>query len=169
MERIAGQEGVAQSAASREFWGAVMSTETNRAVELTVDVLALVGKDRQKVVMIKRAKPPYEDRWVLPGGHVEERDVSLTSAAARELWEETGIVTDPSHLTQFTILDALDRDPRGRKISVVFVVNITEESFAVHAAGSDAASVEALYIESISPHMVGFDHYRVFEMLARSS
>lgn len=33
--------------------------------------------------------------WVQPGGHVEDGDESVVSAALRELREETGIVTEP--------------------------------------------------------------------------
>lgn len=34
-------------------------------------------------------------RWLLPGGHVEESDVSLAAAAAREAFEETLVEIDP--------------------------------------------------------------------------
>lgn len=35
-------------------------------------------------------------RWLLPGGHVEESDSSLSGAAAREALEETGVEIDPA-------------------------------------------------------------------------
>jgi 8-oxo-dGTP pyrophosphatase MutT (NUDIX family) len=34
------------------------------------------------------------ERWLLPGGHVEESDASLAGAAAREAQEETGVRID---------------------------------------------------------------------------
>jgi 8-oxo-dGTP pyrophosphatase MutT (NUDIX family) len=33
-------------------------------------------------------------RWLLPGGHVEESDATLSVAAAREAWEETNVRID---------------------------------------------------------------------------
>jgi 8-oxo-dGTP pyrophosphatase MutT (NUDIX family) len=33
-------------------------------------------------------------RWLLPGGHLEAEDASLTDAAVREAHEETGLTTD---------------------------------------------------------------------------
>lgn len=36
-------------------------------------------------------------RWLLPGGHVEESDASLADAAAREAMEETRVRIDPGH------------------------------------------------------------------------
>jgi 8-oxo-dGTP pyrophosphatase MutT (NUDIX family) len=35
-------------------------------------------------------------RWLLPGGHVEESDVTLADAARREAIEETGVRIEPS-------------------------------------------------------------------------
>ncbi|MCB1486271.1 MAG: NUDIX hydrolase [Bauldia sp.] len=45
------------------------------------------------VLLIERAKPPYEKIWAFPGGAVEFGE-SLAVAAAREVLEETGIVVE---------------------------------------------------------------------------
>ena len=34
-------------------------------------------------------------RWLLPGGHCENDDVSISSVAGREAVEETGVAIDP--------------------------------------------------------------------------
>jgi 8-oxo-dGTP diphosphatase len=43
-----------------------------------------------RVLLTQRARPPFENLWSLPGGHVK-RGESLRDAAVRELKEETGI------------------------------------------------------------------------------
>jgi 8-oxo-dGTP diphosphatase len=43
-----------------------------------------------RVLLTQRARPPFENLWSLPGGHVK-RGESLHDAALRELKEETGI------------------------------------------------------------------------------
>jgi 8-oxo-dGTP diphosphatase len=42
-----------------------------------------------KVLLVRRAKPPLEDRWSLPGGRIEWGEAAK-DAALRELKEETG-------------------------------------------------------------------------------
>jgi len=43
-----------------------------------------------KVLLVKRKRPPNEDRWALPGGLVELGETA-EGAAAREVLEETGL------------------------------------------------------------------------------
>lgn len=43
-----------------------------------------------RLVVVRRAKPPYAGRWTLPGGAVE-RGERLAEAVAREVREETGL------------------------------------------------------------------------------
>lgn len=43
-----------------------------------------------RVLLLKRAKPPYAGFWVAPGGKIEDAE-SPRECAARELKEETGL------------------------------------------------------------------------------
>jgi len=43
-----------------------------------------------KVLLVKRKRPPNEGRWALPGGLVELGETA-EGAAAREVYEETGL------------------------------------------------------------------------------
>ncbi|MGZ8415669.1 MAG: NUDIX domain-containing protein, partial [Methyloceanibacter sp.] len=51
-----------------------------------------VFKDR-KVLLVKRARPPFAGLWSLPGGKTEGQEAPR-EAARRELKEETGIEAD---------------------------------------------------------------------------
>ena len=46
-----------------------------------------------RALLVQRAKPPFQNIWTLPGGHIEAGERAL-EAAHRELLEETGITAD---------------------------------------------------------------------------
>ena len=58
---------------------------------LTVDAVWL---RRGKVLLVRRARPPFRHRWALPGGFVELKE-TVEAAVVRELREETGLVGRP--------------------------------------------------------------------------
>jgi ADP-ribose pyrophosphatase YjhB (NUDIX family) len=63
-----------------------------------------------RVLLVRRARPPRLGLWSLPGGaqHVGE---GAETAARRELREETGIEAGP--LTLAAVIDAVTRDEAG--------------------------------------------------------
>lgn len=126
---------------------------------LTVDALITVA--RSQVVLIRRAKPPFMDRLVMPGGHVEESDESLAAACVRELEEEIGLLVQPQELRELMTLDTLGRDPRKSvSTSVVFTLDFaTQAELASCQAGSDALEIVIRDIATLMPEEIGFDHY----------
>ncbi|MES1156815.1 MAG: NUDIX hydrolase [Alphaproteobacteria bacterium] len=50
-------------------------------------IVVFRGKD---VLLVRRGKPPLQDRWSLPGGRIEWGETAR-DAALRELKEETGV------------------------------------------------------------------------------
>ncbi|MEU3420021.1 NUDIX domain-containing protein [Streptomyces murinus] len=53
--------------------------------------------DGEKILLSQRGGPYGYRRWHLPSGKLDQGE-TLTAGAARELFEETGVTTDPGHL-----------------------------------------------------------------------
>ena len=133
----------------------------------TVDILLL--DTNQHVLLIRRAKEPFMDKLVLPGGHVEAGE-TLSQAASRELEEEVGISIPAQRLEFLCCLDAPDRDPRpGIRISQVFWKRVPYGVLRSAHAGSDAQSIHLLPIQTLTPEMMGFDHFKAIEAFKRFS
>jgi len=107
-----------------------------------------------KVLLIQRLIPPFKDKWAIPGGFVN-MDETVEQAAERELKEETGL--ENVILSQFKTYSAVDRDPRGRTISVVFTGIAKKDAVAVAA---DDAKDAAWYKVNNLPELA-FDHQEI--------
>lgn len=131
--------------------------------KLTVDIVVTV--EQTAVLLIKRAKPPFMDRLVLPGGHVDATDMSFAQAAARELFEEVGLKVAPEALSFLMKLDAPGRDPRYDTESAVYTINVSHVIAAQAQAGSDARELVFCSINSLKPADMGFDHWLAISKL----
>jgi len=133
------------------------------AVAVAVDLAVLtIRGDRLHVLLVERAKPPYRGSLALPGGFFEPHsDQDLEQAAARELAEETGLVAGRLHLEQLGAYSALDRDPRGRVVSVAYVglgPRLPEPD-----AGGDAARARWIPVDPAAgvTEPLAFDHAQI--------
>lgn len=70
------------------------------------------------ILLVKRNKEPYKNQWCLPGGFVMEDETSLM-ASNRILTKETGLSN--VYMSELKVSDKIDRDPRGRVISVSYM------------------------------------------------
>ncbi len=77
------------------------------------------------MLLIERGRPPYEGKFALPGGFVNENE-SLDVAVHRELQEETNLTG--LTLCQIAAFGDPGRDPRGHTVSVAFHGVIEEVS-----------------------------------------
>lgn len=135
---------------------------------VTVD-LVLVGLHRGRLaaLLLRRDQPPQAGRWALPGGFVAIGE-SLDEAAARVLREKAGMAE--AHLEQLYTFGAVDRDPRTRVISVVYLALLREAQIAaalrtglVGAAVLAGDPVEALG-EDGTPLPLAFDHQAILAL-----
>ena len=109
-------------------------------------------QDRQpKVLLIQRGNPPFKGAWAFPGGFMN-MDETTEQCAIRELEEETGLRLSDVH--QIGAYSKVDRDPRGRTITVAYLA-IIDEPIAV-TGQDDAAKASDL------PHLA-FDHYDIMQ------
>lgn len=115
---------------------------------VTVD---LIVKIEDKIVLIKRAKPPYG--WALPGGFVDYGE-SLETAAVREALEETNLRVVLKE--QFHTYSEPDRDPRQHTVTTVYIA----EAKGFPKAGDDAGEAE-LFSRDKLPGNLAFDHGKI--------
>ena len=120
---------------------------------LTVDAI-VIKKQSLELLLIQRKNMPFVGKWALPGGFVD-MDELLVDGCVRELKEETGLVL--TRMTQFKTYDAINRDPRGRTISIVYY-GFAEENAEVQAA-DDAMQARWFSIKKLPE--LAFDHEQI--------
>ena len=121
---------------------------------VAVDIIIICWDSRRlEIPLIRRGAEPYRGEWALPGGFLEI-DETLYAAAGRELREETGVEWD--EWERGPIYDAVDRDPRGRVLSVPHIAIVPRSAVSLEA-GSDAAQAELHPLDRL-PGRLAFDH-----------
>lgn len=89
------------------------------AIIATDTVLFSAGQDGLKVLLMKVNRPPfYVQHWGVPGGLIRPNETA-DEAARRHLWDKAGAKF--THIEQLYTFSGLDRDPRGRVVSVAYL------------------------------------------------
>lgn len=122
------------------------------AVTTDCVVFALDGQDL-KVLLIERGNPPFKGCWAFPGGFLN-MDETAEQGALRELKEETGL--ELQSIKQIGAFTDVDRDPRGRVITIAFY-SLTKISFV--EGSDDAAKAQWFAIDTLPP--LAFDHAHI--------
>jgi 8-oxo-dGTP diphosphatase len=95
--------------------------------------------DGPRVLLVKRAHPPLQDKWSIPGGVLEVGEL-LRAAAIREAREETGIMVEPGEL--LGVYDRVLRHSDGRvQYHYVLIDFLCRPIGGDLQAASDAAEV----------------------------
>ena len=101
---------------------------------VTADCVVMTKEERPQVLLIQRGFDPVKGCWAFPGGFMN-MDETTEQSAIRELEEETGLVVTELH--QIGAYSKVDRDPRGRTITVAYLVLVDHP---VVATGQDDAA-----------------------------
>ena len=111
-----------------------------------------------EVLLIRRGRYPFAGMWALPGGFIEI-DETLEDAIVRELEEETGL--KGIKLEQLHAFSDINRDPRGRTISVTFY-GMAENIDSKVKGGDDAEEAQWHPVNSLPE--LAFDHDKSITM-----
>lgn len=118
---------------------------------VTADCIVITRDAAPKVLLIQRDNEPYRGYWAFPGGFMDMNETT-EQCAVREMMEETGL--DVSELKQIGCYSKVDRDPRGRTITVAYLVVIASP---VPVRGQDDAAKAEWFSLSAIPKLA-FDH-----------
>ena len=121
---------------------------------VTADCVVITREAEPKVLLIQRGYDPFKGCWAFPGGFMN-MDETTEQCAIRELEEETGLKVDTIH--QIGAYSKVDRDPRGRTITVAYLA-IIDKPLAV-TGQDDAAKAEWFPISNLPK--LAFDHEEI--------
>jgi 8-oxo-dGTP diphosphatase len=122
-----------------------------------------------RVLLVKRAHPPIQGQWSIPGGVLEVGEM-VREAAVREAREETGLVVEPGEL--LGVYDRILRDPEQRvQYHYVLIDFLCRPVGGELLAASDAAEVRWFGREELLSLQLAEDTLEVigkgFEKLVR--
>ena len=123
---------------------------------VTADCIVITREATPQVLLIQRGIDPYKGCWAFPGGFMN-MDETTEQCAIRELEEETGLRVSDIH--QIGAYSKVDRDPRGRTITVAYLA-IIDEPIAV--TGQDDAAKAEWFPLSALPELA-FDHADIMQ------
>ena len=123
---------------------------------VTADSIVITKEPELQVLLIQRGIDPYKGCWAFPGGFMN-MDETTEQCAIRELEEETGLRLSDVH--QIGAYSKVDRDPRGRTVTVAYLAIIDEPTTVI---GQDDAAKAEWWPLSDLPHLA-FDHYDIMQ------
>ena len=121
---------------------------------VTADCVVMTNEPLPKVLLIQRGSDPFKGAWAFPGGFMN-MDETTEQCAIRELEEETGLQVTELH--QIGAYSKVDRDPRGRTITIAYLTIIDKPIEVI--GQDDAAKAEWFPIGALPP--LAFDHEEI--------
>ena len=118
---------------------------------VTADCVVTTKEKEPKVLLIQRGIAPFKGCWAFPGGFMN-MDETAEQCAIRELEEETGLQVTELH--QIGAYSKVDRDPRGRTITIAYLAIIDKP---IEVNGHDDAAKAQRWPTDVFPTLV-FNH-----------
>ena len=129
--------------------------------------VGVVILDADKVLLIKRGKPPRAGTWSLPGG-AQESGETLKEAAIREIYEETNLKVEIIGLID--IVDSIRRDKKGdteyHYTLIDFAARVTGGALR---AGDDAIDSHWFTLQEIKELDIWSETKRIIRMATKQS
>ncbi len=133
-----------------------MSQQFHKPIALTTDcVLFGFDGEEMQLLLTKREKEPFQNKWALPGGFVFPEETT-EDCARRVLLEKTGI--SEVFVEQLYTFSAVDRDPRERIVSVAYYALVNRQSYQL-IAGRDTLEAEWFALSQLPE--LAFDHSEI--------
>ena len=123
---------------------------------VTADCIVITKEAEAKVLLIERGDEPFKGCWAFPGGFMN-MDETTEQCAIRELEEETELKVSEVH--QIGAYSKVDRDPRGRTVTVAYLA-IIDAPMTVN--GQDDAAKALWFPLSALPELA-FDHDEIIQ------
>ncbi len=116
----------------------------------------MIGTYENKLVLVERLS--YPQGYALPGGRLEYGE-SLEQCAVREFKEETGLEFNIEK--QFGTYSAPNRDPRGHKVSTVYI----GVAYGIPENEEGKTKVVLMDLDEVQNHKENFvfDHYQIIQ------
>ena len=118
---------------------------------VTADCVVITKEPEPRVLLIQRGNEPFKGQWAFPGGFMN-MDETAEQCAVRELFEETAL--NAKDIIQIGAYSKIDRDPRGRTVSVAFLTII--DAAAAVEGQDDAAKAQWFPLNALPD--LAFDH-----------
>lgn len=126
---------------------------------LAVDLVVYGYRDgKLSILLLNRKAEPFINQWTLPGAFLKKEE-RLLDTCSRILQSKLGL--DTFYLEQLYSFDALDRDPRGRVLSISYFALINPNSYNT-TAGNMANDVKWFNTNELP--VLGFDHAKIIEL-----
>lgn len=115
-----------------------------------------------RVLLVRRARPPRQGQWSLPGG-AQQLGETMAEAARREVREEAGLEIELGQI--IATIDLIERDPDGRVRYHYTLIDFTAEATgSALTPGDDAADARWFELDQLPELRLWSETLRVIHL-----